>query len=63
MSNLLKWVSVLLFLSTPAFLVAGIWVGESKFFWIAIVNLLFSMFSGAFAESIKRAQFEQSTLF
>lgn len=51
MYHLMKWTSVLLFLSLPVLLVSAIWVGEIRFLWISIVNAMFSLFAGGLADS------------
>ncbi len=67
MYHLLKWFSVLQFISLPVLLVSAIWFGEIKFLWIGTVAGLFSVLSGALAdtmEKIEKTNGEQSaTLF
>ncbi len=68
MFHLLKWFSVLLFISIPVLLVSAIWFGELRFIWISIITGLFSVFAGAYADTIAVAKrleekHEQSTLF
>lgn len=56
MYHLLKWFSVLLFISLPALLISAIWFGEIKFFWIGAVTGLFSIFAGAFADAVQKIE-------
>ena len=56
MYNLLKWFSVFLFISMPLLIVAAIWFGDLRYFWIGLVTGLFSAFAGGYADNIDVAK-------
>lgn len=53
MSSLLKWFSVLLFISSPLLIAASIWMRDGRFAWIAIVTAFFSLLAGGMADAMR----------
>ena len=62
MSGLMKVFSIVLFISVPFLLGAGIWLSDSRLWWMGGIALLFSIIASAFSEALK-IQDDEPTLF
>lgn len=53
MVSVLKWFSVLLFMSSPLLIGASIWLRDGRFAWIAIVTAFFSLLAGGMSDAMR----------